>query len=213
MLSHGSEEDIILFKYDDDLIQDVLRCRAPRFRVTVPDYSAVVLGKGGISEVELHLDACKEDGILVLRRPGGGCAVFIDPGNIIISVVLPTNGIRDNHLYFKRLSGWLIGRLEEIGMKGIYSEGISDLALDNRKVSGSSIYRTKDYLYYSATLLIEPRLDLIERYIQYPPREPQYRAGRSHAEFLGRLSRNGVKESSGQIAGMLRNCITREQLT
>ena len=65
--------------------------------------------------------------------------------------------------------------------------GISDLALGDRKVGGSAIYREKGLLYYSTTLLIEPDVEGMERWLAHPPREPEYRAGRGHGEFVARV--------------------------
>ena len=50
--------------------------------------------------------------------------------------------------------------------------------------SGSCIYRTRGLLYYSTTLLLDPDLELVERYLPHPPREPEYRRGRPHRDFM-----------------------------
>ncbi|MDO9172389.1 MAG: lipoate--protein ligase family protein, partial [bacterium] len=36
-------------------------------------------------------------------------------------------------------------------------------------------------------LLFDPDLDLMERLLPHPPREPGYRRGRPHRAFLGRI--------------------------
>ena len=202
-----SSDDLSIgyYDFDDRIIQAVLSDRKPHFRIYAPDIIAVVLGRGSNPEVELFLDACIADKIPILRRHGGGCAVVIDPGNIIISVVLPTEGIKGNQQYFNKLSMWLSERLEAIGIKGVYQAGISDLVLDNKKVGGSSIHRTQDYLYYSATLLAAPRFDLMARYLRYPPRAPEYRKGRSHIDFTGTLPLHAVDNSMEKLLLYLEN--------
>jgi lipoate-protein ligase A len=110
--------------------------------------------------------------------------VVLDPGNVIVSVVLPVTGIGGNKKHFARLSAWLIAGLAQIGFEEITPNGISDLVLGDRKVAGSCIYRSKEILYYSASLLVAPEVELMERYLEHPPREPEYRRGRSHADFV-----------------------------
>ena len=148
---------------------------------------AVVVGRGGRPEVEVDLAAARADGVPVLRRRGGGCAVVLDPGNMIVSLALPLPGVGGITSAFARVSAWLIDGLADCGVPGVTQEGTSDLALAGRKVGGSCIWRTQGLVYYSTTLLVAPDLALAERYLPHPPREPAYRAGRPHREFMGAL--------------------------
>lgn len=177
--------------YDDDdpLLEAVAADRRPRHRVYRPGAVRVVLGRGSRPEKELNIDACREDGVTVQRRHGGGCAVVLDPGNVVVSVVLPATGFAGNRGHFARLTEWLVAGLGAAGIGGLRQRGISDLALGERKVGGACIYRTRELLFYSVTLLAEPRVALIERYLAHPPREPDYRRGRPHAAFVTSLSR------------------------
>ena len=176
------------YDFDQDLIAHVRNKRTASSKIYIPEEPAVILGKGSKPSKELFVDNCLEDLVPIYQRAGGGCAVVIDPGNIVISVVLPTKGISDNNKYFDWLSQWVIGNLENIGISDIYQDGISDLVIDNKKIGGSSIYRSKDFLYYSTTILVQPRIDLMARYLKHPPREPEYRKGRSHKDFIGTLT-------------------------
>lgn len=176
------------YDFDEELIESVARDRSARVRCYNPP-RAVVIGRGGSVERELFVDRCAEDRIPVLRRRGGGCAVVLDEGNLIVSVVLPWPGISGISRAFELIGDWIIAELSEIGIAGAAQRGTSDLAIGERKVGGSCIYRRRNLLYYTTTLLISPRFDLIERYLRHPPREPDYRRGRSHGEFLTSLER------------------------
>ena len=149
------------YDFDDDIIEATRRDRQPNVKVYGLQETVIVLGQGSKPEIELHLDACLEDNIPVLKRRGGGCAVVIDPGNVIVSVALPMDGIANNRTYFRRLSEWLMDGLTKIGLSDIRHEGISDLVKQNKKVVGACIYCSKDLLYYSATLLVNPSLPLM----------------------------------------------------
>jgi lipoate-protein ligase A len=184
------------YTFDDALIEAANRVRQPQVRIYRAPLTAVVLGRGGKPGIELELDVVREDSIPILRRQGGGCAVVIDPGNVIVSVVLPVEGIKDNRKYFDRISSWLIDVLDKASIKNVRHKGISDLTIDDRKIGGSCIYRTSQYLYYSATLLLDADLSLIDRYLKHPPREPDYRRGRSHLDFVMNV---GEKDMDGWV--------------
>lgn len=175
------------YDYDDDLIEGTRRDRRPRVRVYPFDRIAVVIGRGSRPGLELYLDRCVADGVPVLRRHGGGCAVLLDPGNVIVSVVIPAGGILGSRRWFRQLSEWLIEGLKRVGIEGVLRAGVSDLVVGGRKVSGACIHRSKDLLFYSATLLVKPDLAKVDRYLRHPPREPDYRQGRPHAQFMGSL--------------------------
>jgi lipoate---protein ligase len=172
------------YDLDDDLIEAVRRTRMVQGRVYRPNAASIVLGRGSNPELELNLEAIRNDGVAVSRRKGGGCSVVLDPGNLIISQVLPVAGIKDNRKFFDRITERIIAALKQAGLPHVYRAGISDLAIDDRKIGGAAIYRTNDILYYSATLLLEADLMLLDRYLNHPPREPDYRKGRPHLDFV-----------------------------
>ena len=74
------------YDYEDDLVQAVRTDGKTRVRVYRLRDTVVVLGSGSRPELELNLDACREDRVPILRRRGGGCAVVLDPGNVIVTV-------------------------------------------------------------------------------------------------------------------------------
>jgi lipoate-protein ligase A len=74
------------------------------------------------------------------------------------------------------------GRLPEVAC-----QGTSDLALAGRKFSGNSVRMKREHLLYHGTLLHDFPLDLIERCLAMPPRQPEYRRQRPHREFVVNL--------------------------
>jgi len=176
------------YDYDGDLIAAARADGRTRVRVYRLFDTVVILGSGSRPGLEVDLDACREDGVPVLKRLGGGCAVVIDPGGVIVSVAAAGLPFGGQKRFFDKLSSWLIDGLERIGFHGIEKAGICDLAKDGRKVAGACLYRSRDLLYYSASLLVNPDVGRVSRYLKHPPREPSYRAGKTHEEFMGSLS-------------------------
>ena len=201
------------YDFDDDLQVGTLDDGEPRVRGVAWSGEAVGIGRGGKQSLELNTENIATDGVPLYRRPGGGCAVVLDPGNVIVSVALPLPGISGIKSAFADVSNWLIAALAECGVPNVRQLGVSDLAVPAQgnepsdvaelKIGGSCIYRTLGLLYYSTTLLVDPNLDLVDRYLLHPPREPDYRAGRSHRRFMGSLKEMGLAESAKELARRL----------
>ncbi len=204
---------------DDEMIAWTNRDRMPRLRVYRPRDRSVVLGRGSDPAVELDLTACAVEGIPVRKRRGGGCSVVLDPGNVIVSIALPLTGFGGNDRHFSRLTAWLISGIEKAadavfcspyGLKplsGLTCAGISDIALDNRKMGGSCIHRTKSLLFYSSTILVDPDVPAYERFLKHPPREPDYRKGRRHEEFVGGLAPGAADSEIDRFTTALRQIL------
>ncbi|MCG8567387.1 MAG: hypothetical protein MI747_20130 [Desulfobacterales bacterium] len=175
------------YDLDQGLLEQVQEDEQPRFHIYPYPDRAVVAGRGSCLETEIHLDRCRRDGIPVLRRRGGGCAVYLDQGNLIVSAVFPAPGIGNIQTLFSRCTQWLISGLKKLGMAHLYSDGISDLVLDDLKVGGSCFYRSKGVGYFSASLLYAPDIQSMERYLKMPPRSPDYRKHRVHSAFVAPL--------------------------
>jgi len=71
--------------------------------------------------------------------------------------------------------------------------GTSDLAIADRKFSGNSLRCKRDHLLYHGTVLYDFDLTLIDRLLAMPPREPDYRAGRSHPDFITNAGASAVE--------------------
>jgi lipoate-protein ligase A len=188
------------YGHDDEMIARTQEDGWPRVRVYEPPAVSVVIGRGGHQHLELNTARIAADGVTLFKRPGGGCAVVLDPGNLIVSIAAPLPGIGGIKSSFAAISDWLITALTACGVPGVKQRGISDLAIGERKIGGSCMYRTRDLVYYSTTLLIDPDLDLVDRYLLHPPREPDYRAGRSHRNFMRSLKAMRLPPGDGDLS-------------
>ena len=83
--------------------------------------------------------------------------------------------------------GRIADALSEV-VPGVQFLGTSDLALDNqKKFSGNSMRCRRSHLLYHGTLLYAFPLELIRTCLAMPPRQPDYRQGRSHTDFVANL--------------------------
>ena len=188
------------YTLDDEMLARTREDGFARVRVYEPPEVSVVIGRGGRQELELNTANIAADGVPLYKRAGGGCSVVLDPGNLIVSVAIPLPGIGGIKTVFAGISSWVITALTACDVPGVKQRGISDLALGERKIGGSCIYRTRGLVYYSTTLLLDPDLDLVDRYLLHPPREPDYRLGRSHRKFMGSLKALGLPPGNADLA-------------
>lgn len=150
---------------------------------------AVVVGRSSPVAVEVNCPACRAAGVPIFRRTSGGGAVVLGPGCLVYSLILSF----DNHPHLRMIDQAHKYVLDNLAaavarlLPEIEPQGISDLALGNRKVSGNSLRVRRRHLLYHGTLLYDFPLDQIAALLGRPPRPPEYRASRSHADFVANL--------------------------
>ncbi|MEX2118879.1 MAG: lipoate--protein ligase family protein [Pirellulales bacterium] len=159
-------------------------------RLWEPSAPMVVLGRSSRVAAEVHETACQQLGIPIFRRASGGAAIITGPGSLMYAVVLSLQS-RPALRSIETAHAYVLGRLADcLGplVPGVRRQGTSDLALaDARKFSGNSLRVKRDHVLYHGTLLYDFRCELIERCLAMPPRQPGYRAGRSHRDFVANL--------------------------
>ncbi len=156
-----------------------------------PDKVYLVLGRASKAEASLYKDCVLSDRIEVLKRPSGGETVLLSPAMIVFSGSLPFFKETSTKQVFREINKSLINQLTGLGVKNLYSKGISDISIGEKKIVGSSMYLNKGTLFYHAVMNVSEDVSLISRYIKHPPREPDYRKGRNHDEFVTSLSKEG----------------------
>jgi lipoate-protein ligase A len=191
----------------------------------------VVVGRSSRVADEVNLDECRRQGVLVLRRSSGGAAIVAGPGCLMYAVVLAYN-LRPELRDIGEAHRFVLGRLaaslnralghatssppltkgKQGGVPTVRCAGTSDLALGDQdhnqseKCSGNSLRCLRHFLLYHGTLLYNLSIDEVAQLLRMPPRQPDYRAGRSHERFLTNLPldrqtiRNAVVSAFGPIS-------------
>ncbi|MBN1405662.1 MAG: lipoate--protein ligase family protein [Candidatus Omnitrophica bacterium] len=163
--------------------------RAKTLRVWEPEDYAVVIGKGCSEEEDVYTERCLKENVPVLKRASGGGTVLIGKGCLGYSLVLPyeanTNFTNIKQSY-KYILGKIAGAFSEKGINLTY-EPVSDLALDNKKVSGNSQARKRKFFLHHGTFLYALDLDKVSYYLKEPKKIPPYRKFRKHKDFLANL--------------------------
>ncbi|GAB4422573.1 MAG: hypothetical protein OHK0011_01700 [Turneriella sp.] len=145
---------------------------------------AIVLGKSLITEEEVYA----HKGPPVYRRISGGGSVLHCRGNLNYSLFLSLEDfpeLLNVSLSYEKILGGLAHALGH----SVAQRGYSDLTIRcrgaDRKFSGNAQCRKRGWIMHHGTLLYsKTALKRIPFYLRPPPKQPAYRAGRSHREFM-----------------------------
>ena len=184
---------------------DLETAAAPALRAEPARELGVVLSRSRDPAREVFLDRCAADGVPVVVRPTGGGAVVLAPGVVAASLLLPADaGERFPEPYFRRFCAAVAAALHRHGTPELAMRGVSDLCVGERKVAGSSLRLWRGRVLFQISVLVDVEVALLERYLRAPSREPEYRRGRPHAEFVTTLAREGCPIPAEQAAAALR---------
>src|SRR5215475_14339029 len=176
-------DEALLDACDEHAETEVLRFWAPA------DYF-VVVGYANKVASEVNVKYCQENRIPIFRRCSGGGTVLQGLGCLNYSLILrlensgPLSGIHStNHFILGRNKEALAGVVNT----SIQLQGDTDLSLNGRKFSGNSQRRKRCALLFHGCFLLHLDISLVEQVLPMPSREPAYRMGRSHADFVRNL--------------------------
>jgi lipoate-protein ligase A len=161
----------------------------------------VVVGYANKVATEVNVAACEQRGIPIFRRCSGGGTVVQMPGGLNYSLILritengPTRNISAANQFIMEQNRAAIQSAIGQPTGEVSVRGHTDLALAMpqapgtfRKFAGNSQRRRKHFLLFHGTLLLNCDLKLIGELLRMPSLQPDYRARRTHAEFVTNLN-------------------------
>lgn len=150
----------------------------------------VVLGLSNHVSAEVATAVCAQRGIPILRRVSGGGTVVQGPGclSYALTLLIPETGplatITGTNRHLMEIHR---AALENLLGEPVAVRGHTDLETGGRKFSGNAQKRGRRALLFHGTILYAADLELINRLLRHPSREPDWRDRRAHAEFIGNL--------------------------
>jgi len=139
----------------------------------------------------------------------GGGAVVQMPGCLSYAVVLRADGgvvgggITATHRY-------VLARVAEAASQAagrpVVHQGDSDLAVNDRKCCGNAQRRLRQAVLVHGTFLLNADLTWMDRLLPAPSRQPEYRRGRAHRDFVVNLgvAVEALEASLGAVWGAAR---------
>jgi len=196
------------FQYDLPDIEVLKDSKDFSFMLWRPDARYIVLGRANSIESSVITQYAAEDSVRIVKRPSGGESVVLTPQMLVFSAKLSFGMYRNPSVVFKEINSHLINSLSKIGIKNLDSKGISDISIGDKKIVGSSMYLKGNQLFYHAVLNVNEDIKQISRYLKHPVREPEYRKGRSHDEFVTSLYKEGYTISFDSIETSLKEAFS-----
>jgi lipoate---protein ligase len=151
----------------------------------------VVVGYANKVATEVNVAACESHGVPVLRRCSGGGTVLQGPGCLNYALVLRISD--DNPLRNITAANQFImernrAALEIVLRRQVEVRGHTDLTIDGHKFSGNSQRRSRRFLLFHGTFLLNFDLTLVNELLPMPSKQPCYRKDRAHGDFLVNLN-------------------------
>jgi len=160
--------------------------------IWIPDKIYIVLGQRDLLETAVKVYNISED-IEILKRPSGGHAVVLTPKTIIVSMRITNDSFKNIKKVFIYCNEIIIEALQNQGVNDLSIKGISDICIGDYKIAGSSMYNGREYIVFHAVINVSENPDFIEELLKHPETEPEYRAKRSHKDFVSSLEKLGYK--------------------
>ncbi|MFT5303191.1 MAG: lipoate-protein ligase A [Mariniblastus sp.] len=158
-------------------------------RLWEPTEPMVVLGRSSPAATEANLDFCQQHQIEVFRRCSGGQSIVTGPGCLMYALLLDYRK-RPELRMLEYAHQFVMQQMQAaIGSLGVTTDlsGTSDLTYQGRKFSGNALRCKQDWLIYHGTMICDFEIEWIANCLGQPIRQPNYRADRSHQEFLTQL--------------------------
>lgn len=194
---------------DDPLGESVIDERNDWLRVFEPKQIRIVIGRGQDVEREVHCDQARKSEVPIHRRVSGGGAVVLAPGMVVVAARLKASTLGTD-CYFGWINDALAPAVEKICGQRPACRGFGDLVFakpdgKHLKICGASLRQNSRLAMYLGVLMVEDAVPLMQQFLAAPSREPDYRGGRSHADFCTNLARYGVKTPAA-VAEVERHC-------
>ena len=144
---------------------------------------AIVMGISSQAETVVHLDKLPRH-IPLLRRFSGGGTVIVDENTLFVTFICnktshPFPAYPEPILRFA--ASLLAPTIPGLELRE------NDFVIGNKKCGGNALYIKKDRWLIHTSLLWDYRPSYMQL-LKHPPKTPSYRSGRSHDEFLCKLS-------------------------
>jgi len=173
--------------FEEYILSEYPKNDADIFLIFYENADSLILGRNLVKSQEVYSHKSTPP---VIRRASGGGSVAHFPGNLNFGVIINVNAYpvykhitKSYELILACVARSISGKLP------VTQGGVSDLCINSasgqKKISGNSQVRKKNWLLHHGTLLYDiANVPKISHFLKHPPKEPDYRKGRHHKDFL-----------------------------
>ena len=176
---------------DEALVEtaDGAQTHSELLRLWEPRETFVVIGRSSPLEKEVNVAWCEKQQIKMFRRSSGGASIVTGPGCLMYAVLLDLKKcphLRMLDQAHATVMETMSSALSNIGIE-TQIQGTCDLTIHGRKVSGNALRVKRNFLIYHGTMICDFDTATISQCLGTPVRQPDYREGRSHEQFLASI--------------------------
>ncbi|MCH9621203.1 MAG: Octanoyltransferase LipM [Chlamydiia bacterium] len=146
---------------------------------------AIVMGSSQIPEEIIQLEKAKKCDIPIIRRFSAGGCVILNQDTIMVSFILNKADVGID-LFPSSIMQWTNTFYQKALLIPSFSLKDNDYTIENKKVGGNAQYIKKDRFLHHTSFLWNYDKALMD-ILHHPPKEPKYRKGRHHFDFLTTL--------------------------
>ena len=147
---------------------------------------AIVMGISGKKEELIDCARAARSKIPLIKRFSGGGTVFVDEDTLFVTFICQKQ-LHDFPAYPESIMRWTEQIYSRAFQHPQFRLKENDFVIENRKFGGNAQYIKKDRWLHHTSFLWDYTPEKMQ-YLLHPKKTPSYRAGRSHHEFLCRLS-------------------------
>lgn len=189
-IDYSDPDPAVNLALEEVLLDDVETGRMPdTLRFWESPVPFVVLGTAQVLAEEVNEENCQAAGVPIMRRCTAGGCVLQGPGSLNFALYLSVASYPDVanlHASYRFILGRICAELHRLGIDAA-QEGISDIAIDGRKISGNAQRRRRKAILHHGTLLYQADVEAMGRYLREPAVRPDYRGARQHGDFVTTL--------------------------
>lgn len=156
---------------------------------------AIVMGVSGKAPAWIHLEELSSRPIPVIQRYSGGGTVVIGPDTLLISFIMDRTALPHIAPYPEAILDWscqLYAPLfDSVAALHPFTRIEQDYTLGGKKCGGNAQYLSRQRWVHHTSWLWDYTAEQMQ-YLKPPPKQPIYRQGRQHMDFLTPLCRHFV---------------------
>ena len=148
--------------------------------------AAIVLGISSKKEELVHIEKAASYNIPLIKRFSGGGTVVVDHNTVFVTFIFAKN-THSFPAYPEPIMRWSEDFYRPVFAYADFRLKETDYVLGNKKFGGNAQYIKKDRWLHHTSFLWDYNPNYMDCLL-YPKKTPSYRAGRSHHEFICKLS-------------------------
>ncbi len=140
-------------------------------------------------EEEVDLARCEADGIEVGRRPTGGGAIIMGPGQLGVAIAAPAVAEESPRQTLRRYAAAVVAGLAELGIDAGFRSK-NDLEVGGRKIAGLGVYYdSRGAVLFHSSVLVDLDVEAMLRVLRIPAAKLSDKAAATVEDRLTTVSR------------------------